>query len=265
MAKLNAFAAIEQEFIASFSFLQQVHGQRRFDNFPLAQSVRYLHALYICECKDRLLSVPHTASRYEGARCLELMRQWSLGESAGVVAFVHRKLDDQPYGEMTARIEETFRAGDAVQARRLISGRAVLLNRNITLSHALDAIFAVDPERMARTIAPLCAKLGHTPKDIDRQLAEMRTNLYGFAPTSALARRNMLLMNHLGQSIMDMPGNHPGERTDRVLAPSSHHPSYAEEVIAELSTLVSLHWIGREPRPDTKAPANTRATPPAGS
>src|SRR5690242_696829 len=127
--KLEAFTRIEGDFVASFSFVQDVHGRRRLDAFPIAHAVRYLHALYICECKDRLLSIPKTIQRYEGARCLELLRGWQDGHTADVVAFIHRKLDDQPFAELTRRIEEAARAGDTPLARRLASGRAVLLNR----------------------------------------------------------------------------------------------------------------------------------------
>lgn len=258
-AKLDAFAQIEDDFVASFSFVQDVHGQRRFDTFPLAQTVRYLRALYICECKDLLLSIPVSASRYEGTRCLELLRDWQKGASAGVVAFIHRKLDDQPYGELTARIEEALHAGDASLVQRLVSGRAVLLNRNITQSHALDAIFALDPTRTGVAISALCAEVGLTPADIERRLADLHTPLYSFTPNGALARRNMLLMNHLGQRVMSATGDHPGERTRHVLAPTSPAPSYAEEAIAGQMTLVSLHWSGREMLP--ALPASAESSP----
>lgn len=262
-AKLDAFAQIEADFIASFSFVQDVHGQRRFDTFPLAQTVHYLQALYTCECKDMLLSIPVSASRYEGARCLELLRDWQNGKSAGVVAFIHRKLDDQPYGELTAQIEEALRVGDAPLVQRLISGRAVLLNRNITLSYALDAIFALDPAQTGAEVSALCAEVGLTPAEIERRLADLHTLLYSFAPNGALARRNMLLMNHLGQRIMSATGDHPGERTARVLSPTSPEPSYAEEAIAGQTTLVSLHWSGpiALPTPTTPPPATAEGIP----
>lgn len=253
-AKLDAFAQIEDDFVASFSFVQEVHGQRRFDTFPLAQTVRYLRALYICECKDLLLSIPVSSSRYEGARCLELLRDWQSGVSAGVVAFIHRKLDDQPYGELTARIEEAMHAGDTPLVQRLVSGRVVLLNRNITQSHALDAIFALDPKRAGAAISALCADVGLTPADIERRLVDLHTPLYSFAPSGSLARHNMLLMNRLGQRVMSATGDHPGERTRHVLSPTSPAPSYAEEAIVDQMTLVSLHWSGHEALPAPPPP-----------
>jgi hypothetical protein len=55
--KLEAFERLQAEFEASFHFVQEVHGQRRFSAFPVMETVHYLHALWVCECKDRLLSV----------------------------------------------------------------------------------------------------------------------------------------------------------------------------------------------------------------
>ena len=240
--KLEAFARIEADFIASFSFVQETHGQRRFDAFPLAQSVRYLHARYVCECKDRLLSVRTTGDRYEGTRCLELLRDWQDGRVAGVVAFIHRNLDDQPFAELTRQIEQATGAGDTLLAQRLISGRAVLLNRNFNLSHALDALFALPAEQLRAGARAACKRLGHTPTAIERQLAELRTDLYATSPTPELARRNMLLMNSLAPRVMDAYGDHPGERTDRVELPTLPSPPYAEARIPGEMTLLSLAW-----------------------
>ncbi len=55
--KLAAFGRLQPEFEASFRFIQEVHGQKRCAAFPVTETVHYLHALWICECKDRLLSV----------------------------------------------------------------------------------------------------------------------------------------------------------------------------------------------------------------
>ncbi len=259
--KLEAFAHIEAEFIIGFTFTQQVHGQRRFAAFPIADTVRYLHALYICECKDRLLSIPKTIERYEGEHCLELLRGWQEGQSADVVAFIHRKLDNQPFAEVSRRIEEVARMGDKAAARRLTSGRMVLLNRNFNLSHALDGIFALGPERLRGEVTAACARLGHTPDDISRQLGEMRSDLYSYAPSAALARRNMLLMNRLGAQLTDAVGDHPGERASRVRPPASPAAPYAEETIPGESTQVSLSWHGRR-QPDQTPAASTAATLP---
>jgi hypothetical protein len=240
--KLTAFARIEDEFIASFSFVQEVHGQRRFAAFPLANTVRYLHALYLCECKDRLLGIFKDVRRYEGERCLELLRGWQEGHTAEVVAFVHRKLDNQPFAEVSEQIEETARTGDLASAHRLASGRVVLLNRNFNLSHALDAMFALEPEQLRTEVRALCAQAGHAPEEIARQLAELRSEVYAYASSAALARRNMLVMNRIGSHILKTDGDRPGERTNRVRPPASAAPPSAEETIPSEMTLVSMSW-----------------------
>ncbi|HKB46172.1 MAG TPA: hypothetical protein VKC57_00650, partial [Ktedonobacterales bacterium] len=74
--KLAAFEGLTPEFGRCFLFVQDMHGQRRFPAIPIDLTVRYLHALWVCELKDRLLCVPKTIQRYEGAKALALMRQW---------------------------------------------------------------------------------------------------------------------------------------------------------------------------------------------
>lgn len=260
--KLIEFARIEDEFIASFIFVQEVHGQRRFDSFPLEHIVRYLHALYICELKDRLLSVMNTVDRFEGERCLRLLRDWQEGATAEVIAFIHRKLDNLPFGEVSRQIERAARAGDAQTASRLAAGRVVLLNRNFNLSHALHAIITPEPEQLRAEVAALCAQLDHTPTALDQQIASLRTELYAYAPSPALARRNMLLMNRLGVQVADAAGARPPlapaeEGVDHVIAPATQPaPPYAQEIIPGLTTLVSLNWIGvsRLPPPSSAIP-----------
>ncbi len=240
--KLEAFARIEKEFIASFRFVEEIHGQRRFIAVPVADTARYLHALYICECKDHLLSVPHTARRYEGARCLELLRDWQEGHAAGVVAFIYERLDGQPFGELSQQIEEAAQTGHAQLASRLLSGQAVLLNRLFTLAYALDAIFALEPEQLRAEVRAACKRLGHTRDEINRQLTDMRSDLYTYAPHPALARRNMIVMNGIGLRLTDVDGERPGERTDRVQPPILPVASYAEETIPSEITQLSLRW-----------------------
>ncbi len=250
--KLEAFARIEKEFITSFIFVQDVHGQRRFTTFPVADTVRYLHALYMCERKDRLLSVPHTARRYEGERCLELLRDWQEGRSAGVIGFIHERLDDQPFGELSQQIEEAASAGDTPDVRRLLSGRVVLLNRLFTLAYALDAIFALEPQRLRAEARAACKRLGHTPDQIGSQLADLRSDLCRYAPHPALARRNMVVMNGIGLRMTNVRGDRPGERTDRVRPSALPVAPYAEAPIPGARTLVSLRW---NPRRLAGAPA----------
>jgi hypothetical protein len=247
--KLTEFARIEDEFIASFIFVQEVHGQRRFETFPLEHVVRYLHALYICELKDRLLSVMNAIDRYEGARCLRLLRGWQQGETAEVIAFIHRKLDNLPFGEVSRQIEQATRNGDAQTASRLGAGRVVLLNRNFNLSHALHAIITPEPEQLRAEVVALCAQLDHTSTALDQQIASLSTELYAYAPSAALARRNMLLMNRLGVRVVDARGARPTtqpaqDSEERAVPAPRPAPPFAEEVIPGEMTLVSLNWIG---------------------
>ncbi len=79
--KSEAFEQLQPEFEASFRFVQDVHGQRRFSAFTVVEAVRYLHALWVCECKDRLLSVYRNIVRYEGQHCLRLLQRWQEAEA----------------------------------------------------------------------------------------------------------------------------------------------------------------------------------------
>ena len=142
--KLAAFEQIEAEFSTSFRFKQDVHGQKRFSSFPLDYSVRYLHALWVCECKDRLLSIYKNITRYEGERCLELLRGWQEGNSADVVEFLQQKLDMLPFGELTRQYHHALQeGGEYGLAQRLEHGRAILLNRGINLMHVTGCNFRV--------------------------------------------------------------------------------------------------------------------------
>ena len=252
--KLEAFAEIEADFIDSFLFVQDVHGRRRFTSFPLADVVRYLHALYTCERKDRLLSVLKNIERYEGERCLRLLRGWQEGQTAEVVAFIHAKLDNQPFAEVSRHIEQAEHVGDMRTARRLASGRMALLNRNVNLSHALDAIFAQETARLRAEVSALCARSGHTPDAINRQIVELRSDIYTYAPSAPLARRNMLLMNHIGIQIAESDG-------ESAPPPAAPAPPFAEEMIPGERTLISLRWHGSEAAGHPLGPATTTLPP----
>lgn len=240
--KLRAFARIEAEFTTSFRYVEEIHGQGRFETQSVAGLTRYLHALWVCELKDRLLSVPQSAARYEGARALALLRGWQEGQTASVVAFIHRRLDDQPFAELTRQIEASQTAGDEVGVMRLTSGRAVLLNRLFTLAHALDAIFALEPERLRAEVIAEATTLGHSRAQIGRQLSMLRSDLYRYAPHPTLARRNMLLMNSAGMRMSDVDGDRPGERTRRVQPGAPPAAPYAQSPIAHERTQLSLRW-----------------------
>jgi len=239
--KLEAFERLQSEFEASFRFVQEVHGQQRFSNFPVRETVHYLHALWICECKDRLLSVYKNIERYEGRYCLELLQRWQDGATPEVIAFLHAKLDGFPFVELTRQIEvaETALTQDNGLVRRLIHGRLVLLNRSMNLMQALDAIFALSEDDLRNEVWEACAQYGHVLSQIELQLAQMEDPLYSYVPHQLLAQRNMLVMNKLGVDVMKLPTDLPGERSSRVALPSKPMSSFAEYLIDGYQELLS--------------------------
>jgi len=238
--KLSAFERIEADFKDSFVFVSDVHGQRRFADFPVASSVRYLHALWICECKDRLLNVPRSIRRYEGRRSLELLRDWQEGETAQVVAFLHAKLDTLPFAELTRQIQAAERSGNIALTTRLAHGRLILLNRSFNLAQALDAIFTPPVNMLLAQVRTVCAERGHAPEQLARQLAALDSPLYAHIRHAALARRNMLVMNTVGVTVTDNAADRPGQR-ERVRTPTAHSaPPYAEVSILGEMTLSSM-------------------------
>jgi len=230
--KLAAFEQLQPAFEECFPFVQQVHGQQRFSTFPVASSVRYLHALWICECKDRLLSIYKNIERYEGSYCLQLLLLWQEGETAGVVDFLQRKLDMMPFADLTRQIQEAnqHHKGDGL-ADRLMHGRNILLNRGMNLIMALDAIFVLSEEQLIDEVRAACAQYDHRPEQIERQIAELHTDLYAYAPSQLLAQRNMELMNKMGVHVMSKPSDQPGNRSWHVLEPSVPPGPFAEQVI----------------------------------
>ena len=239
--KLEAFERLQPEFETCFHFVQEVHGQRRFATFPVMETVHYLHALWICECKDRLLSVYKNIKRYDGRYCLELLQRWQQGETADVIAFLYEKLDGFPFVELTHQIIEakTARSVDDGVVRRLLHGRLTLLNRSMNLMQALDAIFILSEDDLRIEVQDACVQYGHTPSQIELQLAEMEDPLYSYVPHRLLAQRNMLVMNKLGVNVMKLPTDRPGERTWRVTAPKEPMPSFAVHLIEGYQELVS--------------------------
>lgn len=231
--KLEAFERMQAEFEECFQFGQEVHGQKRFSSFPVGQVVYYLHALWVCECKDRLLSVYKNIRRYEGYRSLELLRDWQEGRSTGVVAFLLYKLDMLSFADFTAQIEEArHQRCDEALAGQLEHGRLILLNRGMNLMHALEAIFSLPEADLLNEVRPACAQYGHTPGQIEVQLAEMQTPLYAYRPHQLLARRNMLLMNKQGVDVLTQAANQPEEHaeSDKSAADAPSSP-FAEQVI----------------------------------
>ncbi|HEV2405508.1 MAG TPA: hypothetical protein VGR88_08655 [Ktedonobacterales bacterium] len=238
--KLEAFDRLELSFEASFAYLREMHGERRFASVPVERSVAYLHALWVCECKDWLLSVPKTIARYEGGASLQALRAWQQGDEATVIAFIERKLNGLNFAMLSRRLREARDAGDTAQAERLAHGRTILLNRAYNLNAALDAIFAAAPEEAARQVSEASARFGHTPQEIERQLADFKTPLYSYTPHPALARRNMRMMNRLGVRGADSDTDRPGERTSNVEASDLPFAPYAQEVISNEHTLSSM-------------------------
>lgn len=230
--KIEAFERIRDEFAMCFTYVESVHGQHRFAEFPVENTVRYLHALWVCECKDRLLSVPRTTQRYEGQRCLELLRGWQQTETADVVEFLQRKLDLRDIAHLTRQRQDAVRRGDDTLAQRLAHGQEVLLNRGINLHRALDAIFALNDAALGARVLEACAAVGHLPDEIASQLLLLSTPAYSYAPHPLLARYNMQLMNALGVRVTEGPVDTPARRTDAVRAPDMPVPPYAEETIA---------------------------------
>ena len=94
--KLSTIDRLSRDIRESFAHVQNVNGQRRFSSLSVASTVHYLHALWICECKDLLLSVPRSTSRYHGHRALTLLRSWQAGETGEVVAFLEYQLASRP-------------------------------------------------------------------------------------------------------------------------------------------------------------------------
>lgn len=239
--KLAAFEQLQAEFEASFRFVQEVHGQKRFDTFPVEHTVRYLHALWMCECKDRLLSIYKNIERYEGRYCLELLAAWQEGDTAPAVLFLQRKLDTMPFAEITRQIHEAHRNGGYYGLeQRLLHGRLTLLSRGMNLLHALDAIFALpDEQQLAKEVQVICERYGHTPSQIDRLLAGMDLPIYAYIPHQALAKCNMVVMNKLGANVMSKPVDQPGNRSWRVLEPVEPLRPFAEHVILDYQPLTA--------------------------
>ena len=239
--KLNAFDQLQSEFEASFLFIQHVHGLRRFSTFSVLETVHYLHALWVCECKDRLLSIYKNIERYEGRQCLDLLWRWQEQDTADVIAFLHAKLDGFPFVQLTHQIMEAknMHPVDDALVKRLLHGRQTLLNRSMNLMQALGAIFALSDQDLRFEVRDACAIFGHSRTQIEQQLAEMDDPLYSYAPDQLLAQRNMLVMNKLGVNLMTFSTDQPGERTWKVAAPSEPMPSFAAQTIDGYQELTS--------------------------
>ena len=231
--KLAAFGRLQPEFEASFQFVQDVHGQKRFPSFLIVDVVHYLYARWICECKGRLLSVPRTVKEYEGKRCLELLWLWQEEENtAAVVAFLQYKLDQMPFAALTYQLHEAKGTNpDQQMIQRLTHGRQILLNRGINLMQALDAIFALPEEDLFKAVRQACERYGLLPRQLQAQIELLDAPLYSYVPNQALAQRNMLVMNKLGINVIHRPADLPGQRSWRIVEPSEPFSPFAEHLL----------------------------------
>lgn len=230
-AKLEAFATVEAEFERCFVYVEAVQGQARFQSFPVDAIVRYLHALWICEVKDCLLDVPRTIARYEGAQALRVLDAWQRGTVADAIEFLQFKLDALPFGQITRQMEAQAAQGASDALARLEHGRRVMLNRGVTLMQALDALFTLPPEDGVLLAREAATAFGYTPEVIASELDKLGSPLFRQVRHPVLARRNMLVMNRLGEQLTSAPWNRPGHRTDRVQAPTMPRGPYAQETI----------------------------------
>lgn len=241
--KLDAFEALQPAFIASFEYIEAIHGQRRFTQLGIADAVLYLVSSYVCECKDRLLSIPKTIRRYRGEEALHVLDRWQAGEIVGVVMFMADRLDSLPLVQISQEIAAAQREPDqAARAQRLIHGRQVLLNRGMHLELLLHAICAQPEADVISQAREASVSLGYTPERIKHDLAQFTTRRYAFVPHQALAQRNMLVMNVVGRGVLDVPADLPGDRTWRVLPPTEPHGPFAEIPIPAYTELTApLH------------------------
>ena len=240
--KLEAFEQLKDEFERSFYYVQEMHGQKRFKGVLLSDIIRYLHALWVCECKDRLLGIPKSIKRYEGLLCLELLRDWQEDESgiAPVVAFLQRKLDMMSFADLTRQIYIARQESrDAGLERRLIHGRAVLLNRGMNLMAALETLFTLAEDSSLEEVRAICQQMGHTPEQISQQIALMKTPLYAYIPHQALAQTNMRLMNRLGIEVLTESADRSGQGPGIVVKSKISKAPYAVTVIPGYQELPS--------------------------
>ncbi|MDQ2885669.1 MAG: hypothetical protein M3Y39_06240 [Chloroflexota bacterium] len=238
--KLEAFDRLQPELEASFQFLQDIHGHKRFPAFPVADVVRYLHARWICELKGRLLGVAKTVKEYDGERCLDLLNLWQREGTASVVDFLQHKLDMLPLADITRQYHEARQLSkDDGLARRLEHGRVIMLNRGVNLMQALDAIFGLPEEALLAEVRVACERYNHQSERIKQQLEEMKSPLYSYVPHQVLAQRNMLVMNKMGVNLTSAPSDQPGNRSWRVVPPTEPLSPYAEQVVEGYQELIS--------------------------
>lgn len=236
--KLQAFGRLEASFEASFPFAQDMQGQRRSSGIPVRHVVCYLHALYVCAAKDRLLGIPRLADRYEGEECLRAMRELQDGCTASTIALLERKLDGTSLADLTRALEPAPEGATphelALRARQLHRGRQAVLNRLANRLQALDTLCGLSAEDLMRQVRQACAHYGHTKRQIERQLQELTTPLYQTLVHPALARRNIQVMERVGVKVVPEHAPEQAQLMPPEPAPAHHAmpaAPFAEEVI----------------------------------
>lgn len=239
--KLEAFERLLPEFEANFQFILDVHGQQRFPTLAVSDIVHYLHALWICECKDRLLSIYKNIERHEGRTCLNLLLHWQEdGQTADVIAFLQRKLDMLPLADITRQIHEAHtQHQDHGLAQRLLHGRTILLNRGMNMMQAFDAIISLSENDVVRAVREACEQYNHRPEQIAEQLVEMDSPLFAYVPHRALAQRNMVVMNKLSIDTITRRTDLPGQRLWRVVQSTGPLSPFAEQVVTDYQDMTS--------------------------
>jgi hypothetical protein len=263
--KLAAFARLEPEFEACFRYIEELQGERRFENVSVNDTVCYLHALWVCECKDRLLSVPHAIERYQGGRGLVRLRRWQeTGSTAEVVVFLSEKLNNLDLAELSRQVEAAqAREGESPFVRRLMRGRLLLINRSMNLLHALEPLFALPAPTLLEEARLAAARYEHTPAQIEAQLRQLETPLYATIRHPALAQRNMILMNRQGAPDIAAveAADEPASHVWQVAAQGRSQGPSAEQTIAGYVALSApnhnnvraVRWTDR-PEPLANAP-----------
>ena len=94
-------------------------------------------------------------------------------------------------------------------------------------------------QRLLDEVRAACAHYGHQPDQIRHQLLEREAVRAAFVLHSALAQRNMRVMDQLGVQITADAPDQPGQRTWHIAKPTMPEGPYAEQVIRGYVALTS--------------------------
>ena len=159
------------------------------------------------------------------------------------MAFLDGKMHMLPLADLTLQIYEAqYQYKNEAMAKRLIHGRLVLLNREMNILQAPEAIVALSEEERLKEVRAACEEHGHLPDQIAKQLEGMSSPIYSYVPHQSLAQKNMMVMNALGVNVTSNPADLPGNRSSRVLEPTVPPGPYAQHVIRGYQELTApLH------------------------